>query len=63
MILKFTIIAAVLQMEEKILGMEDIYNRSLLKSESLLCVLWSLNNKLELNIENYVDDISIIQEF
>lgn len=63
MILKFTIIAAVLQMEEKTLGMEDIYNRSLLKSESLMCVLWSLNNKLELNIENYVDDISIIQEF
>jgi hypothetical protein len=28
-----------------------------------MIVLWSLNNKLELNIENYVDDISIIQEF
>ncbi len=31
--------------------------------EDSTIVLWSLNNKLELNIENYVDDISTTQEF
>ncbi|GAH24628.1 unnamed protein product [marine sediment metagenome] len=51
-ILKLAITTIILQMEKKIPELEDS-----------TIVLWSLNNKLELNIENYVDDISTTQEF